>query len=277
MTETVAGFTVEARDGGVHWLTLRRPERLNALTQALKRDLAEVITQLQMDDACRVLVIAGAGPAFCAGDDIGSEDEWRAGEPTLVPKLQPGHDGPLGTYNALRTMSQALNVALRGFDKPTIAAINGAAIQSGLSLAMCCDFRIATQQARLGSGTLRYGLQPDEGGHWLLVHTLGLAGATDFLLRHRIVDAETALRLGLLTEVVAPGDLERTVDELAAELAAGPQVAQRILKRLLLRAVDQTFEQACDDIAIRTAISDHHPDVDEGLAAFHQRRPARFQ
>ena len=277
MEQEFAGFTLEPREGGVYWLVLNRPSRLNALTQALKRDLLEVLSHLQMNDDCRVLVITGAGNAFCSGDDVGADAGWTHGSPTLVPKLPAGHHDALGTYNALRTMSQAVNIALRNFDKPTIAAINGVAVQTGLSLALCCDFRLASSTARLGSATLRFGLQPDEGGHWLLVQVLGVAGALDFLLRRRIVDAEDALRLGLVTDVIQPESLEHAASDLAAELAKGPQVAQRILKRLIYRAADQTFEDACDDIAIRTGISDHHPDAEEGLTAFRERRGPEFQ
>jgi 2-(1,2-epoxy-1,2-dihydrophenyl)acetyl-CoA isomerase len=126
----------------------------------------------------------------------------------LVPPIPPGHDTALGTYNALRTISQQVNTAVRSLDKLTIAAINGVAIQTGFSLALACDFRIAAAGARMGSATLRFGLLPDEGGQYLLVQHLGFARALDFLMRKRIVTAEEALDLGLVTEVVAPESLE---------------------------------------------------------------------
>jgi len=167
-------------------------------------------------------------------------------------------------------------VAVRNLDKLTIAAINGPAIQTGLSLALSCDFRIGSTAARLGSATLRFALLPDEGGHALLVQHLGLAGALDFCLRKRIVDAGEAERLGLLNEVVAPDELLAAAMALATELAEGPQVAMRMLKRSLYVAAESSFAQALDDIAVRTAVTDHHPDARDGGASFREKRAPKF-
>jgi 2-(1,2-epoxy-1,2-dihydrophenyl)acetyl-CoA isomerase len=173
-------------------------------------------------------------------------------------------------------LSQPVNVALRELDKISIAAVNGVAIQTGLSLALSCDFRIASTQARLGGGTLRFGLLPDEGGHALVVRLLGVAKAMDFFMRNRILSAAEALELGLVHEVVEPEVLmDRTMD-LARELAEGPQVAMRLMKRAIYNAADTTFAQALDDIATKTAISDHHPDAAEGVRAFREKRKPEF-
>ena len=258
---------------GVLLVTLTAPERLNALDQAMKRDLIELITRVQMDDAVRVLVFTGEGRAFCAGDHMGG---YHESEPASVPKLGGGHSTPIGTANALRIYSQALNLAVRNLDKLTIAAINGPAIQTGLSLALCCDFRIGSTAARLGSATLRFALLPDEGGHWLLVQHLGLSGALDFLLRKRIVGAEDALALGLLNKVVAPDALLPAAMVLAQDLATGPQVAMRMLKRSVYNAAESGFAQALDDIAVRTAVTDHHPDARDGGRSFREKRAPKF-
>ncbi|MBF6599733.1 MAG: enoyl-CoA hydratase/isomerase family protein [Dehalococcoidia bacterium] len=172
--------------------------------------------------------------------------------------------------------SRPLNVALRNFDKLTVAAINGVAIQTGFSLALSCDFRIAAAGARMGSATLRFALMPDEGGQFLLVQLLGVARAMDFLLRNRIVPAEEALALGLIHEVAPPDELQVRAMALARELADGPQLAMRLLKRSIYNAAESSFAQALDDIAARTAISDHHPDAREGVAAFREKRPPKF-
>ena len=150
------------------------------------------------------------------------------------------------------------------------------AIQTGLSLALSCDFRIGSTAARLGSATLRFALLPDEGGHALLVRHLGLAQALDFVLRKRIVDANEALRLGLLNEVVEPEALLPAAMALAVELAEGPQVAMRMLKRSLYVAAESTFAQALDDIAVRTAVTDHHPDARDGGRSFREKRAPKF-
>lgn len=262
---------IEHRDGGILLVTFDRPARMNALTQGIKRDLIELMTAAQMDDAVRVVVFAGEGKAFCAGDDLAA---YEHDAPETVPKIGAGHRTPLGTANALRVYSQGLNLAIRNLDKITIAAIDGPAIQTGLSLALACDFRIGGANARLGSATLRFGLMPDEGGHYLLVQHLGLGRALDFLLRKRIVGADEALSLGLLNEVV-DDPLARAL-ALAQEMADGPQAAMRMLKRSVYNAAESGFAQALDDIAIRTAVTDHHPDAKEGTAAFREKRPPNF-
>lgn len=271
--ELCAGLRAKLHDRGVLVVTFDAPERLNALDQAMKRDLIELIARVQMDDAVRIVVFTGAGRAFVAGDHLGG---YQKTAPSTVPKIAPGHDTGIGTFNALRVYSQGLNLAVRNLDKLTIAAINGPAIQTGLSLALCCDFRIGSTAARLGSATIRFALLPDEGGHYLLVEHLGLARALDFTLRKKIVDAQEALALGLLNEVVEPDRLMPAAMALAAELAEGPQVALRMLKRSLYNASESNLAVALDDIAIRTAITDHHPDARDGGASFREKRPPKF-
>jgi enoyl-CoA hydratase/carnithine racemase len=268
------GFDLELRDQGVALVTFNEPERLNGMTQALKRDLLETIQQAQMDDAVRVLVFTGTGRAFCAGDDLAGG--YQSAEPEQVPPLPGGHRTPIGTYDALRALSQSLNLAVRNLDKLTVAAINGFAIQTGLSLALACDFRVASTEARLGSATLRFGLQPDEGGQYLLVQLLGVARAMDFLMRKRVVGAAEARELGLVHEVVEPAVLLDRALDLARELAEGPQVAMRLLKRSIYAAAELPLAQAMEDIALRTAISDHHPDAREGATAFREKRSPVF-
>jgi 2-(1,2-epoxy-1,2-dihydrophenyl)acetyl-CoA isomerase len=271
--EVCEGLRSELHDKGVLVVTFTAPERLNALTQAMKRDLIELVTRVQMDDAVRVLVFTGEGRAFCAGDHMAG---YQNATPASVPKIASGHTTPIGTANALRVFSQGLNLAVRNLDKLTIAAINGPAIQTGLSLALCCDFRIGSTAARLGSATLRFALLPDEGGQYLLVEALGLPKALDFMLRKRIAGAEEALALGLLNEVVEPDALLSAAMALAMELAEGPQVAMRMLKRSIYNAAESSFAQALDDIATRTAVTDHHPDARDGGRSFREKRAPKF-
>jgi 2-(1,2-epoxy-1,2-dihydrophenyl)acetyl-CoA isomerase len=275
-TGKFTGFELSLRDPGIAWFQFNTPERLNGMTTRIKRDLIEAVTQAQMDNAVRVLVFTGTGRAFCAGDDLKAYRDADLGGQPMVPDIPPGHDSGIGTYNGLRTISQQLNTAVRTLDKLTIAAINGVAIQTGFSLALCCDFRIAASSARLGSATLRFGLLPDEGGQYLLVRQLGLPRALDFLMRKKIVTADEALELGLVNEVVAPEQLEEAATAFATELANGPQVAMRLLKRSLYNACDLGWHDALDEIAAKTAISDHHPDAREGVTAFHEKREPTF-
>ncbi|XOV87767.1 MAG: enoyl-CoA hydratase/isomerase family protein [Pseudomonadota bacterium] len=270
------GFTVEMEAPGITWFTFNEPEKLNGMSSAKKRDLIEALTQAQMDNAVRVIVFTGEGRAFCAGDDLKAYSHTQSNEHALVPPIHPGHDSAIGTYNGLRHISQALNLTIRSLDKLTIAAVNGIAIQTGLSLALSCDFKLAAQSARLGSATLRFGLLPDEGGQYLLLQHMGLTRTMDFLMRKRIVTAAEAFELGLVNEVVPDEKLIEATRALALELANGPQVSMRLLKRSVYQAADMTIEQACDEIAAKTAISDHHPDAREGVRAFQEKRQPAF-
>jgi len=274
-TGSYRGFETVLLEPGILTATFNQPERLNGMTQGFKRDLVETLTQAQMDRSVRVVVLTGSGRAFSAGDDISGHRPSTAAT-ALMPSIAPGHDNPIGTYEGLRWLSQSLNLAVRNLDKLTIAAINGVAIQTGLSLALACDFRIASTDARLGSATLRFGLLPDEGGQYLLVQLIGVAKTMDFLMRKRIVSAQEALELGLVHEVAPPEQLMDRVMGLARELAVGPQVSMRLLKRTIYSAAEMTFAHALDDIAAKTAISDHHPDAAEGIRAFQEKRPAKF-
>ncbi len=274
-TGAFTGFDVTIRDPGIAWIKFNTPERLNGLTQPIKRDLVETVLQAQMDNAVRVLVFTGSGRAFCAGDDISGQNKPIGGD-ALVPPIPPGHDTEIGTYEGLRHLSQALNLAIRNCDKLSIAAINGVAVQTGMTLALACDFRIAAAGVRMGSATLRFGLLPDEGGQYLLVQLMGVAKTMDFLMRKRIVEAEEALELGLVHEVVLGNELEARAMTFAEELANGPQVAMRFLKRSIYNAYEMSFEQSLDEIAAKTAVTDHHPDASEGGTAFREKRPPNF-
>jgi 2-(1,2-epoxy-1,2-dihydrophenyl)acetyl-CoA isomerase len=275
-TGRFSGFEVSVTEPGVAWFEFNEPERLNGMNAVKKRDMIEALTQAQMDNAVRVVVFIGSGRGFCAGDDLNAYGSRETGPDALVPPIPHGHDSPIGTYNGLRHISQALNQKIRSLDKITIAAINGYAIQTGLSLALACDFKIASDQAKLGSATLRFGLLPDEGGQYLLLQHLGLTRTLDFLMHKRIVSAAEALELGLVNQVVNADQLRVETEKLAVELANGPQVAMRLLKRSVYQAAELTFDQACDEIAAKTAISDHHPDAREGVASFKEKRAAKF-
>ena len=273
------GFEVTMHEPGIALLTFNEPDRLNGMTFHMKRDLVESINQAQMDEAVRVLVFTGSGRAFSAGDDISGRPPSEAGK-ALVPDIPHGFCSAkhhaLGTYNGLRVLSQSVNLAIRNLDKLTVAAINGYAIQTGLSLALSCDFRLASKDAKLGSATIRFGLQPDEGGHYLLVELLGVAKAMEFLMLKRIVSGAEALELGLVHQVTESEDLMERTMAFAEDLANGPQVAMRLLKRSIYNAARMTFEQSMDDIATKTAISDVQADAREGVKAFQEKRRPKF-
>lgn len=269
-----SGFSARLEEPGILVVKFDRPEKLNALTVSGKRDLIELCAQINMSPSIRVVIFTGAGRAFCAGDDIGSGAEPH--ENKLAPDIGHDYSTPSATYNYLRTLTQPLIQAVRDLDRVTIAAINGPAVQLGLSIALSCDFRVASTAASLGYATLRFAMQPDEGGHYLLVQHVGLAKALDIILKNRFLDAEEALLNGLVNDVTEPDELMGAATSLAAELADGPQVAMRMLKRALYRAADSNLPEAMEDIALRTAISNFHSDTREGLEAFRANRSPRY-
>jgi len=270
------GFEVALHDPGIAVVTMNEPDRLNGQTEPMKRDMTEWFLEAQMDNAIRVVVVTGSGRAFSAGDDMTGRRRNYEDKERLARSIRWDGSTPMGTYAGLRTVSQQLNLAVRHLDKLTIAAINGVAIQTGLSLALACDFRVAGPSARLGSATLRFALQPDEGGHALVVELIGLAKAIDFFMRKRILSASEAMEYGLVHEVVPDEKLMEHTMELARELAEGPQVAMRLLKRSLYNAAEMPLAQAFDDIAAKTGISDHHEDAREGVASFREKREPKF-
>ncbi len=275
ITGSYQGFDVEVTGGGVAVFTFARPERLNAMSFGCRRDLCELLGVVQLDDTVRVVLLTGSGRGFIAGVN---NRPTAAEPPTLVSDLPPGDSArvPVNLYSRLVTYAQEPVRTLRRLDKITIAAVNGAAIQLGLSIVLACDFAVAARSSQLGSATLRMGWQPDEGGHWLLVEHLGVKRALDFLMRRRIVSGEEAAEMGLVNEVVDDDQLMPRALELAQEMAEGPQVAMRLLKRAVYNAAWLTFEQAGDDIAGRTAISDFHDDAHDGASAFFEKRPPVF-
>jgi 2-(1,2-epoxy-1,2-dihydrophenyl)acetyl-CoA isomerase len=272
------GFDVRIDDPGIAVFTFNQPERLNAMGSGTRRDLVELLTIAQLDDSVRVIVFTATGRGFVAGvnNSAVKDGVTQPEDPTLGPPIPSHAHAPIDLYGRLSFHGQELPRTIRRLDKITIAAVNGFAIQLGLSIVLACDFAVAARSAKLGSATLRMGWQPDEGGHWLLVEHLGVKGAMDFLMRKRLVDADQAQTLGLVNEVVNDDQLAARAMELATELAEGPQVAMRLLKKAVYNAARLTFDQAGDDIATKTAISDFHLDAREGSVAFFAKEPATF-
>lgn len=254
-----------AKENSIATITLNRPEKLNAYNKTMVEELLAAVEDVKFDDDVHVLVITGAGRGFCAAADIG-------------PSYQPHKEGhPLGMVEELREWFHRLLFTLRNLDKPTIASINGPAAAGGLSLALACDLRIASEQAKLGTGVLRIGTIPDEGETYFLPRVVGIEKAIELILLGEILDAKEALQIGLVGRVVPHEQLEATTKELAARIAEGPPIAQRLVKRAVYRQLEMNLWASLDDTALSAQISTHTQDSKEGLRAFQEKRQPIFR
>ncbi len=248
-------------------ITINRPERMNGYSERMVGELVAAVDLARQDDDIRALIITGTGRAFCAGGDI-------SGQPDSVGRHR-GH--PMGHLLEMREGFHQLVLSLHRFDKPVIAAINGAAVAGGLTLALCCDFRIASDQARLGDTALKFALLCDEGGAYLFPRVMGLDRALKMTLLSEVYDAKTALELGLVTEVVPHDQLQARADELARRLAEGPPLAIRMAKRMMYKQREMTLENALEDAALAVMITNPSEDVREGTRAFREKRKPAFK
>ena len=245
--------------GRVRWLTLDRPERKNAVPPAGWDRLREAFLDFE-ESSQRTLVVTGAGGDFCAGADLGG------GPP----------DGSVTERRArMRRVGEAA-LALHRITKPTIAAVDGAAVGAGMNLALGCDLVVITDRARFSEIFARRGLTVDFGGTWLLPRAVGLPRAKELALTGRMVEAGEAVRIGLALEAVAPADLPERVTELAEQLAAAAPVGQMFAKQGLNAAYESGFAEALDREGGAQAVCLGSADAAEGIRAFLQRRPPQF-
>lgn len=247
--------------GGVATLTLDRPKALNALTIPLKRALLAALEGMAADRSVRAVVLTGAGRAFCAGQDLAERDDPAA--PSLDVELRERYNPIVRT---LRTM-----------DQPVIAALNGVAAGAGASLAFACDIRIAAPQARFVLAFGRIGLLPDSGATWFLPRLLGAARAAELALSGDPVSAQDALRIGLVSRVVAADTLLAEARQMADALAATAPLALAATKHAMERAWSVDLASALDDEAAIQGELGSTMDHAEGLAAFREKRGPRFK
>jgi len=249
--------------GTVATVTLNRPDKLNALTEALLGELDAALAAAAADTRIRAVVLAAAGRAFCSGRDI-----------PVVHELQKAKDS--ARFRALLEAGKRVVMALRALPKPVIAAVNGAATGGGMSLALACDFRVASEEAHLGQTSARLGLAPDWGATYFLPRLVGPAKALELALTGEMIDAREAFRLGLVSRVVPPAQLDTTVRSLAEKLAAGPSLAFAQAKRSIYRDEASRFEAALDHEIEAQMACFLSEDAREGVEAFLKHRPPKF-
>ncbi len=241
-------------------VTLNRPTALNALNTTLRRDLKQCFTDLQADPEVRVVVITGAGRAFCAGADI---KEWR--EPTSV--VEDREDRV--RLNFWQVMSRC--------EFPIIAAINGYALGGGCELAMCCDMRIASDQAQLGLTEVTLGIIPGGGGTQRLPRLVGQGKALELILTGRRIEAPEALRLGLVEEVVPHDQLMPAVEALAQTIVSRAPLAVKYAKEAIVRGRELPLTEGLKVEAELYTLLRTTEDRMEGARAFQEKRPPQFK
>jgi enoyl-CoA hydratase/carnithine racemase len=244
-------------------LTFNRPERRNALSPVMLDEMAAAVRAAQADDDARVLVITGAGRAFCAGGDTKSMAEV-AGGPVPANREQVGQ-------------IQEVQLLLRRFPKPIIAAVNGAAYGAGLDLACGADFRLASDTATFCEVYVRLGLAPGGGGAWLLPRLVGFTNALDMILSGEPIHADTALRIGLVSRVVPAEALAAATQEFAQRFVLSAPRGVQVAKRAVYRGLEMSMEAALDFIRPQISALRQTEDHKEGLRALRERRPPRFE
>ncbi len=259
--EAPSHLQIEHREDGVVVLTLDNPDQMNAMSPEMTRSWTDAIARLKGEPAVRCVVVTGAGRAFSAGGNTA----WLAESGALpTPALR---DQMLTFY---RTW-----LAIRDLEVPTIAAVNGAAVGAGLGIALACDIRYAAAGAKLGASFVKLGLHPGMGISWLLPEVVGDAAARDLLLTGRLVDADEALRLGLVSRVIEREGFLDEVLAVAAQVAANAPLATRYTKATLRRqrtSLDETLQLE----ALAQPITFGTEDLQEGIAAVQAKRAPEF-
>jgi len=250
------------RSGAVAIVCMNCPHRLNVLSIELLGRLNEALVAVAGDRSIRAVVLKGAGRSFSAGGDLA---EFRA-DFGKAPKTA---EDMVGRFHAcIRT--------IRDMAKPVIAALQGSIAGGGFSLAIACDLGIASQNASFLSAYTRLGTNPDGGGSWTLTRLLGARRALGLILLNDVIDANKALELGLVNQVVAADLLEPTVLDVARRLAEGPAEAFAAVKRLVHAADTSTLDQQLDQEKAGFVAATRTTDFREGITAFFERRTARF-
>jgi 2-(1,2-epoxy-1,2-dihydrophenyl)acetyl-CoA isomerase len=254
---------VVEREAGVVTVTLNRPERKNALTEQMAGELVETFVAVSADPDDRVLVLTGAGGAFCSGADIGGDG--------VAPGTEPPH-----RPHRLRNMQRAA-LALHEVGKPTIAKVRGVAVGAGANFALGCDLVLAGEDARFSQIFVHRGLTIDYGGSWLLPRLVGLRTAKELAFFGDMVGAADALELGLVNRVVPDAELDELVTDWATRLAAGPPLALSMTKRLLDQGVEMSMAEAIDNESHAQTLCFTTKDAREAITAFREKRDPEFR
>ena len=250
---------------GVAVVTLNRPQRLNAFTTNMYHEFSKILCKLKKDDSVKVMIITGSGKGFCAGSDVSDR--------------LAGHSKRRAEESRFETLKQVGSIALDmdDFDKPIIAAINGVAVGAGLSVALASHIRLASEKARFGAVWVQVGLIPDVGATYYLPKIIGIDKAFELTLSGKIINAEKALEIGLVTQVVPDNELMPKAKELASRIAAGPAVAVELVVRGLKRSLNNDLRTQLDYESYAQNVCRSTDDHKEGVQAFLEKRKPMFK
>jgi 2-(1,2-epoxy-1,2-dihydrophenyl)acetyl-CoA isomerase len=275
----------EATSDGVLILTINDPATRNALDEVLMSELGSEVKRFSADRDLKVLLITGAGTAFCSGANVRGfarsiEQRENAGENGADEQRSPWEQlDPFYTKRQDTNSSMGPEIVrlLYNLQKPSIAAVNGAAYGLGCGIALFCDFRIAAESARFSEAFIRNGLVTGDGSAWLLPRLIGMANTLRMQYTGEPVPAQEAYRIGLVNEVTGDDNLMNRSLEFAAQLAQGPVFAMGLIKQMVQQSYDQSFHDALVLGAHAQAIARDTFDHKEGVSAFIEKRPPRFQ
>ena len=257
--KTFETLSLERADNGVVTLTLNRPERKNAMNAAMFNELRDVFREVDASTEDRVLVITGAGDAFCSGADLADRGKE--------------------TRHVLHRLHWVADVAmaLHRIPKPVIAKVNGVAVGAGMNLALAADLIVASDTARFSEIFARRGLSIDFGGSWLLPRLVGMHKAKELALLADIISAKEAEAMGLVNRVVPSAQLDAFVADWANRLAAGPPLALGMTKRLLSNSFSTTMDEALEAEGLAQSVNGGTEDTAEAIRAFLEKREPRFK
>jgi enoyl-CoA hydratase/carnithine racemase len=252
-----------AKREGVATITLNRPHVLNAFSPTMLTEWVAALEDAKYDDDVRAVVVTGAGRGYCSGADV---KLMAAGRPIVSG----------GRYQARLTV-QRLPRAVESLDKPYIAAVNGAAVGGGFDTASMADIRIASDAATFAINHLRIAGLSADGGYYFLTRILGLSRTLELVLSCRFFDAQEALKMGYVSQVVPAAELQQAAFDLASRIAKGPPITTQLAKRLIYRCQDLGLDEHLEDVEAAVQINNHTEDSKEGPRAWAEKRAPDFK
>jgi enoyl-CoA hydratase/carnithine racemase len=261
------GTLYTRKDKHVFTVTLNRPDRLNSMNERMFKEICLALEEAEEDDEVRVVIITGAGRAFCSGADLGTGPEGE--------KIIDEQRAEVVRLDMRRI--QAVARMIRKTNKVVVAMVNGVAVGGGFDLASACDLRTGSKKASFTLGFARIGLVPGMGGTWLLPQILGVSKAAELVFTNSTLEAGDAERFGYLNKLVQAEDLEKETMDLAEQIAKLPPIALRLAKLQLYGGLRLDLDTALDMIAVSQGIAASTDDHKEAVAAFREKRTGEYR